>query len=79
MDMQMPGLDGIGATRRIRHQPGGAGLPIIALTANAYAEDRAQCEAAGMDDFLTKPVDPALLFALVLQWLDAGADRALTR
>ncbi len=79
MDMQMPGLDGIGATRRIRQQHGGAGVPIIALTANAYAEDRALCDAAGMDDFLTKPVDPALLFALVLQWLDAGADRALTR
>ncbi len=79
MDMQMPGLDGVAATRRIRQQPGGARLPIIALTANAYAEDRAACAAAGMDDFLSKPVEPELLFALVLQWLTQAADAAAAR
>jgi CheY-like chemotaxis protein len=79
MDMQMPGLDGIGATRRIRQLPGAAALPIIALTANAYAEDRAHCLAGGMSDFLAKPVDPEQLFALLLQWLEASAEPTLTR
>jgi two-component system, sensor histidine kinase and response regulator len=82
MDMQMPGLDGIGATRQIRQirqRRGGATLPIIALTANAYAEDRALCAAAGMDDFIAKPVEPDLLFTLVLQWMDAAAEPALMR
>ena len=59
MDMQMPGLDGLDATRRIREA--GQRVPIIATTANAFAEDRALCEAAGMDDFVAKPFDPNLL------------------
>ena len=69
MDMQMPRLDGLAATLRIRASEHGARVPIIGLTANAYAQDRAQCLDAGMDDFIAKPVDPERLFGLVLQWL----------
>jgi CheY-like chemotaxis protein len=71
MDMQMPGLDGLAATARIRQLPRGAVLPIVALTANAFDDDRAQCLAGGMDDFIAKPIDPDLLFERVLHWLAA--------
>ncbi len=75
MDVQMPVLDGLEATRRIRRlalaQP-----PIVALTANAFSEDRARCMGAGMDDFVTKPVDPDILFATVLRWLENPPARA---
>jgi PAS domain S-box-containing protein len=69
MDMQMPTLDGLMATRRIREIPGYLHTPIIAMTANAFAEDRARCLEAGMNDFLTKPFDPDKLFAALLLWL----------
>ena len=70
MDMQMPVVDGIAATRRIRTQDWGREVPIIALTANAFAEDRVRCLEAGMDDFLTKPIMPAVLYSKLLYWLD---------
>jgi len=70
MDMQMPRLDGLDATRRIRQLPASATTPILAMTANAFAEDRLRCLDAGMNDFLIKPFDPDTLAATVLKWLD---------
>lgn len=73
MDMQMPEMDGVEATQCIRQLPGCVLLPIIAMTANAFAEDRAACMDAGMNDFLTKPVNPDLLFVTLLKWLNKPA------
>ncbi|MEY2686502.1 MAG: hypothetical protein RL375_700, partial [Pseudomonadota bacterium] len=76
MDVQMPLLDGLQATRQIRALPGLAGLPILAMTANAYGGDRDACLAAGMNDHVAKPVDPSQLYRTLLRWLPAtGAVR----
>jgi PAS domain S-box-containing protein len=69
MDMQMPKLNGVEATQQIRQLPGYQDTPIIAMTANAFAEDKAQCLAAGMNDFLTKPFIPEALFVILLRAL----------
>ncbi|KAA3653926.1 MAG: PAS domain-containing sensor histidine kinase [Proteobacteria bacterium] len=70
MDMQMPVMDGLSATRAIRALPQGGAVPILAMTANAFAEDRQRCEAAGMNDYLSKPFEPEQLYAVVRRWLD---------
>ena len=69
MDMQMPKLNGLEATREIHHLPGYRDTPIIAMTANAFVEDKAKCLEAGMNDFLIKPFDPDQLFATLLRSL----------
>ena len=69
MDMQMPVMDGIEATRQIRSNPELLKVPIIAMTANAMQADRELCMEAGMNDYIAKPFEPNLLFAILLKWL----------
>jgi CheY-like chemotaxis protein len=70
MDMQMPNLDGLEATRQIRLLDGYAVTPIIAITANVFAEDKARCFAAGMNEFMVKPFDPDAMFSTLLRAFD---------
>ena len=70
MDIAMPGIDGLAAARQIRAAGEGASLPIVAMTAHAMAGDREQSLAAGMNDHVTKPIDPDLLFQALLRWID---------
>ena len=71
MDIQMPVMDGLEATRQIRALPGRAALPIVAMSANIFAQDLRRCIAAGMDAHVPKPVDPAELRAALVRWIPA--------
>ena len=80
MDVQMPVMDGLETTRRIRSNPALREIPVIALTANTLAADRLACRTAGMNDFEAKPVDPERLLATIARWLpnrqaDSGRHR----
>jgi two-component system, sensor histidine kinase and response regulator len=79
MDMQMPVMDGVTATRAIRKMEGLDKLPIVAMTANAMEKDRQACIDAGMDDVLTKPIDPQSMWDVLLRWLGAPYGAGLAR
>jgi PAS domain S-box-containing protein len=70
MDVQMPVMDGLEATRCIRQSSNNPMVPILALSANVFAEDEARCREAGMNDFIGRPVESEVLFARLLKWLD---------
>lgn len=79
MDVRMPGLSGLEATRALRAR--GVSTPVVALTANAFEDDRRACLEAGMDDFLVKPLSPEALRAALGRWTGprafSGRARAL--
>ncbi|MDC8759685.1 PAS domain S-box protein, partial [Janthinobacterium fluminis] len=69
MDVQMPLMDGLEATRRIRADPALAALRVLAMTATATSEDRVRCVEAGMDDFISKPIQPGMMYQTIANWL----------
>jgi two-component system sensor histidine kinase/response regulator len=76
MDIQMPGLDGIETTRRLKADARLASMPVVALTAHAMASDRERFLEAGMDDYLAKPIDEAELIAVLARWLPTVTQRS---
>ena len=76
MDMQMPQMNGLDAARAIRALPTHADVPILAMTANAFNEDREACMEAGMNDFVPKPVNPEQFYATLVKWLPPPAPAA---
>ena len=74
LDMQMPKMNGIEAARAIRALPGHARTPILAMTANAFSDDRQACLAAGMNDHIAKPVEPVTMYQTLLKWLSRASD-----
>ena len=76
MDMQMPVMSGVESTQAIRADSMNRTTPIVAITANAFVEDRQRCLNAGMQDHIAKPVDPARLYATLQKWLDRPHDAA---
>jgi PAS domain S-box-containing protein len=72
MDIQMPNMNGLVAAKAIRHDLGGRCPPIIAMTGNAFSQDREDCRQAGIDDFIAKPIEPAFLYTTILTWLRSG-------
>jgi CheY-like chemotaxis protein/HPt (histidine-containing phosphotransfer) domain-containing protein len=75
-DLQMPEMDGYEVVRQIRADAARGSVPVIAMTAHAMAEERERCIAAGMNDHITKPIDPDVMFATLLRWLPKRADGA---
>jgi CheY-like chemotaxis protein len=71
MDVMMPEMDGLEATRRLRQDPRFAKLPVIAVTAKAMKDDQEQCRRAGANDYLAKPIDLDRLFSLMRVWMPA--------
>ena len=76
MDLLMPVMDGIAATREIRRRDHHRKLPVVAMTANAMAQDRQRCLDAGMNDFLSKPFEPEEVWAVLLKWLGPAQGKA---
>jgi len=72
LDLQMPVMDGYETIRRIRAEPAWAGLPVLAMTAHAMAEEKARCESLGMNAYITKPLNPDLFAATLARWVRAG-------
>jgi CheY-like chemotaxis protein len=69
MDMQMPVMDGVTATRELRKLQGLGNVPVVAMTANAMEQDRRKCLEAGMNDYLVKPIEPKDMWTILVRWI----------